>query len=1278
MALLKFKRSAVPAKIPSIADLALGELAINTYDGKVYTKKDDGTQSIVEVGGNSSGITTITSTDGSVTVTGSGATRDLSVAVAGSTTNVVALVRNNTGATLAKGTVVYINGSIGQNSTVAKAIANSDATSAQTLGLMTANLANNATGYVTIIGLITGMDTSAFTDGQQLYLSPTTAGTFTATKPHAPQHLVYVAVVEHAHPSQGKLFVKVQNGYEMDELHDVSAQSPANNDGLFFNTTTSLWEKKSIATALGYTPIQQGGGTGQSTNKLYIGWTGSQLALQVDTSNFGATWPINVSGSAATVGTITSGQVTTALGYTPANKAGDTFTGSVTIPELFVSDNTPTFTSSAFQYHLHQSPHVAYVKQTGGYSWYWRRNSTGTLSGTSEVEDMSLTEGGDLIVRSTVRAPLFYDTPNTAYFVDPSGTSNIVGLTVANAITGSVTGNAATATKATNLNQARYANTDFNTLGSTGQFFRAYTNYLPSGGSYNQPLGGGQDFKVLQWGDVEGGDGATAGNWGGQIVQNFYTDQMWFRRSYATTWQAWREFIHDGNVGSFAMQTNASATNSVDVRAPIFYDSPNTAFFLDPSSTSVLSTVRANAIQHVNGTSAITLTDGSYLYLKSPDNGVRLYLGGADPANYYDNDTHYFRNRATSILASLSTGTGFVVGPNTSGQYTRLGGNGGATDMCTLSASNGNLHIDAKAANNLYLSWYNTATTFVGGGIAATVFVDRDNSAYFINPTDSQSIRTVGDWRSDSSAWTGEFAGKIQYHINNWYFQAAGSWEFRRSNAANAFSVTQAGLATAASSFDAPTFRDSNDTGYYLDPFSTGLAIKVNGNMECYARSASWSEGYRVRVPTRGTWGGIRFTREDANSNGNWAIGFTGVDSTDDLTFWGNLSGGEGMRARLTHAGNFTVYGATVSNQSYAQIFYDSNDGAYYADPANVSNFYRLSSYIAARDANANWNTGFTNTPAYSYNYHGDLNGGTNAPASGWWFYESMRHSNASNYWGTQIAWGWEDNANRMLQRNVSGNSFSAWVEYLNTSGRTYSGNLTMTGSIISSASDMRAPIFYDQNDTSTYVDPAGASWIKGGFQLMNPSASNDCFGGLEMRENGLVAASQSSASYAPRVNFHWGSRAAASLYMDSGGSFVFGGQSDITNNRRAIFCSDLYATGNVTAYYSDDRLKTRIGNIENALDIVSSLNGFRYVDNELAETFGYANNGTQLGVSAQEVQKHLPEIVRGAAFDVDHDDPDHGSKTGEHYLTVDYSRLVPLLIEAIKELRDEVEALKK
>ena len=193
------------------------------------------------------GVSSVASADGSVTVVDTAGAIDLSVAIAASTTNVVALVRNTTGATLTKGTAVYISGATGQNPTVSKALATSDSTSAQTLGLMTANLANNSTGYVTIIGLITNIDTSAYTDGQQLYLSPTTAGTLTATKPYAPQHLVYAAVVEHAHPTQGKLFVKVQNGYELDELHNVSAQSPSNGQTLVYNSSNSLWEAATIA-----------------------------------------------------------------------------------------------------------------------------------------------------------------------------------------------------------------------------------------------------------------------------------------------------------------------------------------------------------------------------------------------------------------------------------------------------------------------------------------------------------------------------------------------------------------------------------------------------------------------------------------------------------------------------------------------------------------------------------------------------------------------------------------------------------------------------------------------------------------------------------------------------------------------------------------------------------------------------------------------------------------------------------------------------------------------
>jgi hypothetical protein len=174
--------------------------------------------------------------------------------ITGQAGTLVREVRNVTGATLTKGTVVYINGASGNKPTVAKALATGDATSAQTFGLIQANIPNNSNGYLVAFGDLDGLNTSAFAEGVQLYLSATTAGEYTSTKQYAPNHLVYIGVVTRQHVNQGRIEVRIQNGYEMDELHDVAAQTPSNNDGLFYNSTNSLWENKSIATALGYTP----------------------------------------------------------------------------------------------------------------------------------------------------------------------------------------------------------------------------------------------------------------------------------------------------------------------------------------------------------------------------------------------------------------------------------------------------------------------------------------------------------------------------------------------------------------------------------------------------------------------------------------------------------------------------------------------------------------------------------------------------------------------------------------------------------------------------------------------------------------------------------------------------------------------------------------------------------------------------------------------------------------------------------------------------------------
>ena len=118
----------------------------------------------------------------------------------------------------------------------------------------------------------------------------------------------------------------------------------------------------------------------------------------------------------------------------------------------------------------------------------------------------------------------------------------------------------------------------------------------------------------------------------------------------------------------------------------------------------------------------------------------------------------------------------------------------------------------------------------------------------------------------------------------------------------------------------------------------------------------------------------------------------------------------------------------------------------------------------------------------------------------------------------------------------------------------------------------------------------------------------------------------------------------------------------------------EIRATANITAGYSDLRLKTDIQPIVSALDKIEQLSGFLYTQNQLAEQFGYNDYSRQVGVSAQAVQEVQPEAVRPAPFDTD---SEGRSISGDNYLTVAYERLVPLLIEGIKELRAEVNRLK-
>ena len=169
--------------------------------------------------------------------------------------------------------------------------------------------------------------------------------------------------------------------------------------------------------------------------------------------------------------------------------------------------------------------------------------------------------------------------------------------------------------------------------------------------------------------------------------------------------------------------------------------------------------------------------------------------------------------------------------------------------------------------------------------------------------------------------------------------------------------------------------------------------------------------------------------------------------------------------------------------------------------------------------------------------------------------------------------------------------------------------------------------------------------------------------GGSGVAANGDITARRSSGTSGV-VYFGSGSQY---IYFDGSNWTIQGGT---TVNIAALACSNITAagaitaTGNITAYYSDDRLKNKLGNIENALDKVCSLDGFYYEANETAQALGY-KPVREVGLSAQSVQKVLPEVIAPAPID-------------PQYMTMHYERVIPLLVEAIKELRAEVAALKK
>ena len=575
----------------------------------------------------------------------------------------------------------------------------------------------------------------------------------------------------------------------------------------------------------------------------------------------------------------------------------------------------------------------------------------------------------------------------------------------------------------------------------------------------------------------------------GYIGYNWAADAS--NNNYVTIGQ-WGE-NHIFRVYGDVVTSQVSFRGSADVRGTIFYDIDNTAYYLNPASRSQFGSLDLNA-----GTvwGATTQGTGKGALHLDPNSGTD-HAGGA----------------ITWGASDASNGTN-----GQAGIYVRSDGTYGTRMYLSTTdsyATGSKTTIRLEAAGGLYVD---------RGNFYAPIFYDSNNTSYFLNPSASggNALKTIGDWRQTTDSWSGEVGGKMQYHGNHWYLQASGYVHFRNASGTNTFYVDQNGVGyveeyiAGGASMRAPLFYDSANTNYYVDPAGTSRlyhAETTNGSefIHCKHSGSDFASGTLVTtdIPANTTNGAsyvIEVTGKSYSGEppfafkaqgylyNNTIINHSGVSYGKHLTstnqikvfnhsdnklafWWPRISYWNSFEVRVRDAGGsgrnraLTVVNSTEPSSSkkvtttlsqaallghnygsgslYSDRLYDQNDTGFYLDPASQSRLGSLK-----------------------------LDGIISGAASGCAEYgrNHAYHTSELKGYGAEFMIGaqhTEININyRTCNNGASGHTPTTWKWRAGTSSNWsdhYMG-------LIQSSSSMRAPLFYDSNDTTYYVNPASSS----------------------------------------------------------------------------------------------------------------------------------------------------------------------------------------------------------
>ena len=889
-------------------------------------------------------------------------------------------------------------------------------------------------------------------------------------------------------------------------------------------------------------------------------------------------------------------------------------------------------------------------------------------SSGNNVAIMWISNDRHVYTENSFRAPQFTDSDNTGYYLNPASTSNLNALTTNTRAKWGMS-------RYTTSRESRTGDQNYwtGTHGwGTGDgtwataFKGGFSGWDIWGSNTDHPQGAGY---IHAQGIVSGqhfstSDGARGYGWQMVGATNATSNRYWARGKWSTSISGWKEFAMYGGGGSG------------DLRASIFYDSDNTGYYGNFASTSRLNTLE---------TIGRTVIGGRFDYNAYNSVGsTRLHFGGGNSdanGNYYiGTNLNNYGGNYTKLDLRWHTGIRMGAQPGYGG--IRFYNNEDLSSEI-MSIGRGDTNIRIETSLRVPIVYDSNSTGYYVDPASTSRFsrIDFGNSSYYIR-SGSWGMRNQTPYGYIEFGPANSSHAHIYTNLTNFYF--------------NKMIQVNGGSQINTSDVRGNIFYTKNNTGYYFDGDGVnstrfeGVNDRTRAQLGQAASRHSSASAYMRRpnfTSNQDYWtGAMGWGTQDMNNVFNWGSGpidswsnpgnqpsgtshWVGVQashySNNSSRYGWQLVGGPitNLRFRSTWGGFRSWRTVPVLDENngnggsmYAGRYYDSNNTGYYADPASTSNFNSLQvqgtltarlpwSSISSKPASwldspvlveSRAPGGVTFPSGFYQSYQG-----TGNPTGTWFNFINVRHSNTGNGHGYQAGMSYYDN--NFWFRSYSGGTTA---NYLSWEFALASGGTTQTKSgVLQSNASLRAPIFYDSNNTGYRMDPAGNS-------IMNQMNLGDS----------IYQINQSTW-----FGFH-----AANQWR-----VVTSGVERLeVNNSQIYMTRELRCTQDVIAFYSDERLKDNLGKIESPLDKISKLDAFYYVNNDLAKEKGFEDDKKQIGLSAQQVKEVMPEVVHSAPFDTDFDeDGNMFSTSGEDYLTLKYDRLVPLLVEGIKEQTEIVKA---